>query len=57
MDAWERQTLNIAAKDAHVALRVLSAVVYSWDDLFFAQQGRIISDAFSMRDGHHYKKR
>jgi hypothetical protein len=47
----DQHTLKIALTDAHLALRLLSAVILGWDRIPIAMQGWIMHDAFMMKDG------
>jgi hypothetical protein len=46
-----QQTLSIAPEDQDVALRLLSAMILSWDRIPIATQGWIMHDAFVMKNG------
>ena len=46
-----RQALIIKKKDEHLAIRLVSALVYAWNDVPLATQGRLLHDAALMDDG------
>ena len=45
-----RQALIIKKKDEHLAIRLVSALVYAWNDVPLAMQGRLLHDAALMDD-------
>jgi hypothetical protein len=45
-----RRVLTIAKKDEHLANRLVSALVFAWDDVPVATQGRLLHDAALMGD-------
>ena len=47
-----RQALTIAKKDQHLANRLVSALVFAWNDLPLATQGRLLHDAALIVDGN-----
>ena len=46
-----RHALTIAKKDKHLANRLVSALVFAWDDVPLATRGRLLHDAALMDDG------
>jgi hypothetical protein len=46
-----KRTLVIAKEEEHIVLRLVSALVLSWDQVPLATQGLLISDASLMLDG------
>jgi hypothetical protein len=47
----ERHTLKIADADRGLALRLVSALIFAWDLVPLATQGRLLRDAALMHDG------
>ena len=47
----QQRTIEIAASDEPLALRLLSAVVLGWDRIPISMQGWILRDAFMMMNG------
>jgi hypothetical protein len=47
----QKQVLTIAAADQNLALRLLSALILTWDLVPFATQGSLLREAALMHDG------
>ena len=46
------RALTVAERDSHLANRLVSALVYGWDDVPIATQERILRDAALLFDGN-----